>query len=380
MTDNPESVEPSRWQDANGKIDIKEMMIDLKVGAMIGPLITQRRPGRREMGANLIALADVADESISECLDVEFDGDQEPHVDQWLLPKDSPGSVQDRELRSSPWAKVATVTRSSDRDPGRILIMARYLAHAVIDNLRSVGILLQDPRSIRAPFAMARVTIDAQAQLFHVVEPQLLAQDRLKRCLNLQLAALALDVKADVKAGDLEQADQDFAKAVELMDAAQSSGAKLSKENSKVERQVRLIQPQADPADIRTALHSAFEDGESWHFLSTVVHTQDDSGFRLMTGLDGFDNPHADSIMAIRLFGVLVGFERCIEALSAYTTWDLQSVNDTIAQILPIWHAAGGGRDDKIRLGVEAEFSEEIAHAEAYWRGIFDQIDVRDQD
>lgn len=55
-------------------------------------------------------------------------------------------------------------------------------------------------------------------------------------------------------------------------------------------------------------------------------------------------------------------------------------MNDTIAQILPIWHAAGGGRDDKIRLGVEAEFSEEIAHAEAYWRGLFDQIDVRDQD
>lgn len=64
MTDNPKNVEHSRWQDANGKIDIKEMMIDLKVGAMIGPLIAQRRPGRREMGANLIALADVADDSI----------------------------------------------------------------------------------------------------------------------------------------------------------------------------------------------------------------------------------------------------------------------------------------------------------------------------
>lgn len=380
MTDNPEIVKRPRWQDADGKIDTKEMKIDLEVGAMIGPLIAQRRPGRREMGANLIALGDVAEESIEECLDIESDGDQELHADQWLLPEGSPGSVEDRELRSGTWAKVATVMRSSDRDPGRILIMARYLTYAVIDNLRSVGILLQDPRSIRAPFAMARVTIDAQAQLFHVVEPQLIAVDRLKRCLNLQLTALALDVKADVKAGDPEQADQHFADAVELMDAAQSSGAKLSKENSGVERQVRLIQPQADPTDIRTALHSAFEGGESWHFLSTVVHTQDDSGFRLMTGLDGFENPHADSIMAIRLFDVLVGFERCIEALSAYTTWDLQPVNDAIAQILPIWHAAGGARDDKIRLGVEAEFADEIAHAEAYWRELFDQIDVGEPD
>jgi len=215
---------------------------------------------------------------------------------------------------------------------------------------------------------MARVAIDAEAQLFQVVQPGVSASERLVRCLNMQLTALGENIRSAVAEGRLEQADEDYAECVSITTGAERAGARLTKPRDQAKRRVQFIGKPTSPKEQRLALHEELQAVGIWHFLSTVVHSQDDSGFRLMAGLDGFNNPHSDVMLAVFVFFVILGFDRCITALAEYAAFDLANVAGFIKNEMPIWMDAAGKSDEAIRRAVETEFADEIAEYEARLR------------
>ncbi len=342
-------------------LNVRQILIDLKVGSYIGTELAKRRPGRHPVGGSLVSMIDTAENTILAELARSAGNQDQQHLDRWTLPTDSPALADEASLADSPWSGIATVMRSSDNDPGRILLMVRYLTNAVLDNIRSLGILMQDPRSVRAPFALGRIAIDAEAQLLHIIESGITAEERIVRCLNMQLFMLGKDIKADLEAGDTVRADEHYAAAKAIMDGAINAGAVLVGADKPGKRSVRTIGTPASSSDLLSALHGDFEHAQTSHLLSTVIHSQDDSEFRLMAGLDGFENPHADQMMVIFLSPVILGYERCFEALAAYANLDLDAVTDAFTELASLWVVAAGENDAEITREIEVELADEIS-------------------
>ncbi len=93
-----------------------------------------------------------------------------------------------------------------------------------------------------------------------------------------------------------------------------------------------------------------------------------------MARLDGFENPHADQMTVTFLFPVILGYERCFEALAAYANWDLGAVTDALSELASLWVVAAGSNYAEITREIEVERADEISAIQSNMEMLVSQL------
>lgn len=363
MTDSPE-VEI----DLSSEEGRHRFLADLAEGAEVGRAVAQSRTSVVTVGAVLEHWVDLLEATLDVCLmrasevfakagrvweHAESDFPVEHQTVDMRAWRGQPQSTAETELAA--WLRVGwpnvVLQPSHQQDRGPAMHVGRLLTEAAVDHLRGLAIMLADGRVSRPPLALARVILDAAAHVHYLFDPGIDADERLVRALNELLARAGEDYNAAARADGGDAMAQHEQEVQQILDAV---GDRLPHHWDKQRRRLPVIGEQ--PISTARMTNLLLEVGTSWYDLSGVVHNKEDGGWRIMLGHDTtIDNPHAGSYVSLHTFAAVIGMIRVIEAIEAYTSWDLGPVRAHDEDLMQVWPDASGMRDEQHRARIMAE-------------------------
>lgn len=352
MTDS----QGSPW-DFNDPADAERFRRELAEGAQVGEAVAGLRPSARALGSALLTYVDVVDDAMhagahASAQQRGFLGDDfDERFDEppWMPVAGAPAEVEQSELIALGWAPEF-LQRDYDDDYGRILYVVHRIADAAIDHLRAIGILIVDGRVIRPPLALARISLEASAQVVHLLQEQCSAAERVGQVLNAEILALAEERRVERKQRNSNEVRQLDREMKDLASYAASQGCARDKTDRS------YIAPKIGPSVMIDRALTQNEYGEMWHVLSTFVHPLGDEGYRLLLGPTApTERAHRVSISALHVLPAILVTISAHRAIARYTGWDLSAADKRADPLLELWTHGSGMRDDHYRsqLGVE---------------------------
>jgi hypothetical protein len=96
--------------------------------------------------------------------------------------------------------------------------------------------------------------------------------------------------------------------------------------------------------------------GPFWHELSTIVHSQEDDGMRLLLGFEfEGDALVRDCYVAFFILPAVLAVTRAQEVLAGYMGWQFDCLVEPGELLLELWARGAGLRDDEYRATVLAD-------------------------
>lgn len=359
--------------------DLPALMASMRRGAAMAHEIAARRPPRQVLGTHLVKFVELLVAAIEvgrlggTVADIELRPADEDTLSNryfwrpWIPHADSVCRDEVRDLAARGWAKDL-LNHEPEEDLGRPLFLARRLFESALDHMRGVGQLLQIDGITRSPLALGRVALEGASRAWHVLDPDIDADQRLWRALNAELDALSETVAAGRREQDEEPMRQAGREMRSLLQRATALGASQSTNPGK-----RLDPYQRASAIVDLLLDR--QDGAVYHGLSKIVHSQEDEGFRLMLGLadNSPAHPQRDRMIAMNLVAPLVALTEATNRLGKYTGWDLSAVVETQSGLLDLWSLASGFHDAQYEEQIEAEgWNVPVDADPEFWRRLQD--------
>jgi len=350
-------------------LDIPALIASIQRGAHIGQIVASLRPSWQQLGEQLINLVTLHEHAIKvgklrakiadmEALVAAHPNEEDlPDLDErygwepWLVDQQSQARAEYEALIAAGWPQEF-LQPPHDRNFGRTLLLVRRLIEAALDHLHSIGILMQAERAGRAPIALSRVALEAAARAWYLLDPAIGPQERIVRTLNAELDALDEKVKAARRSGEHERMRQAGTEMKDLLREAVKQGAKRSRIHGQ-----RLDRYERASANIDELLQQ--NDGSIYHILSTMVHSHEDEGFRLLLGLAHDEgNPHQGQQIALYVLPAILALVEACKRLDTYTGWDISDHDSTNELVLGFSAHGAGFADDHYRELAEQQLDD----------------------
>lgn len=349
----------------------QQLIADIARGAVIGRRMAELRPARQVLGQYLLHQVNLYEGAISvgrlgatiEDIEARAEAKDTPETDDledryawdpWLPASQSPAQTEFAALADAGWP-ADFLQRTWDQDFGRVLYLSRRLIEGTLDHLRSIAVLLQEERSTRSPIALSRISLEASARAWHLLDPDLDPAERMFRCINAELDALDEQHKAARREDDEDEMRETGAEIKTMLRVADVRGANRSTANG------RRLEPYLRPADMIDELLQR-EHHSTYHEFSMIIHSQEDEGFRIALGLNTVDgNPHQDRYVAMHVLTAILGFVDTINRVGRYTGWDFSDLDEPTQQLLTLWAHGAGLADDQYRTAAEQQLLAEGA-------------------
>lgn len=264
-----------------------------------------------------------------------------------------PGSPAASEAAAEPMAGAWAQYPARDACRSSIL-----MAHAVIDHLRAMALLLESTWAMHSVVTCARGAFEAALQGFYLAEPGIGSRERVRRYMNMRLAA-AHEQKLLFKGlPSNPRAAAMLAEVEAKLDTLLASGKDQGLTPKKSRSQYGAPFLDSETPSLLQLSKQLFADEDShlgpfyWRTLSAVAHSQ-------IHGLAGYyqpvahllDHTHGDALVAVtvsskdtalRLFAVLIAAFAMALRLADLMGWDKQPLLFPALAARQVWTRVAG--------------------------------------
>jgi hypothetical protein len=337
-----------------------EMIDRIQRGARIGRETAARRPRRAELADSLrlwtaLVSARVAAE-IGAPPGQAGDGDNvlgpfSEHA--WRPSSRSAAAAERQQLLELGWPESFLSPGETD-DYDHVCLYVRRIEEGLLDHLRALCRLLDDDRSTRSMLVLGRVVLDGSAHVKHLTDPNVGAVERLLRALNYELGLLGIAYQDAVESGNVEDVAAFDGRLEEINRIV---GPRVGQQVAWRDRSrgaPRIGNPRRGEI-IKTALEGS---ASAFRTFSAAVHMQEDAGFRFLTGVGPWNDPHGQSRVILYLLHGLAPVVQAQELIARHLGWDFSPVDAATPDLLARWADGAGLNDAEIRRQILDEWGE----------------------
>lgn len=170
-------------------------------------------------------------------------------------------------------------------NPGHELLRQQLTAYAgaLVDHLGGMAALMLADQPMRPALVLARVLLDAGAQVLYLLDPAADAEQRTVRAANIRLEGLAAELE-DLRG--TPDSDAEVQELREAMDKVWADGEAdgLERARSRKGEKQRYFEPAPPSGGGMAELALPGLGSQMWRLLSSVVHAQDRPMIQFITG------------------------------------------------------------------------------------------------